>query len=58
MRIGTRIGVGFSAIVVLTGVLGAAGWFGLQRYALSVDNADRDVSAIVAMRSALSTDRA
>ncbi|GHD54516.1 hypothetical protein GCM10017083_32130 [Thalassobaculum fulvum] len=52
MRIGTRIGIGFSAIVVLTGVLGAAGWFGLQRYALSVDAADRMAAIADTARSA------
>jgi len=41
MRIGMKIGAGFAAMVVLTGVLGLAGWLGLDRYAGSVDGADR-----------------
>ncbi|MEQ8398189.1 methyl-accepting chemotaxis protein [Thalassobaculum sp.] len=36
---------------MLTGVLGAAGWVGLQRYALSVDNADRMAAISEAARS-------
>jgi methyl-accepting chemotaxis protein len=41
MRIGSKISAGFAAMVVLTGVLGLAGWLGLDRYAGSVDGADR-----------------
>ncbi|GHD54519.1 hypothetical protein GCM10017083_32140 [Thalassobaculum fulvum] len=41
MRIGSKISAGFAAMVVLTGVLGLAGWLGLDRYATSVDGADQ-----------------
>jgi len=41
MRIGTKISAGFAAMVVLTVVLGLAGWLGLDRYAGSVQGADR-----------------
>ena len=41
MRIGAKISAGFAAMVILTGVLGLAGWIGLYRYAGSVTGADR-----------------
>ncbi len=41
MRIGAKISAGFAAMVILTGVLGLAGWVGLDRYAGSVTGADR-----------------
>ncbi|MCR9175530.1 MAG: methyl-accepting chemotaxis protein [Alphaproteobacteria bacterium] len=40
MRIGARIGAGYAAIVVVTGLLGGAGWWALDRYAASVDQAE------------------
>ncbi|HEY9567241.1 MAG TPA: hypothetical protein VIR38_04070, partial [Thalassobaculum sp.] len=52
MRIGARIGIGFAAVVLVTGVLGAAGWLGLERYARSVANADRMVAVADLARSA------
>ncbi|MEQ8817142.1 MAG: HAMP domain-containing methyl-accepting chemotaxis protein [Thalassobaculum sp.] len=52
MRIATRIGIGFAAVVVVTGVLGTAGWVELQRYSASVDDADRMAAIADAARSA------
>src|SRR3546814_11988427 len=51
MRIGARIGIGFAAVVLVTGVLGAAGWLGLERYARSVATADRMVAVADLARS-------
>jgi hypothetical protein len=40
VRIGARIGAGYAAIVVVTCVLGGAGWWALDRYAASVGDAE------------------
>jgi len=55
MRIGTRISAGFTAMVGLTVILGVAGWLGLDRYARSVDGADR-IAAIAERVAAANVD--
>ena len=41
MRISTKIAAGFAAVLTLTGVVGAIGWYGLNGYADGVANAQR-----------------
>ena len=55
MRIGTKISAGFTAMVALTIILGVAGWLGLDRYAGSVEGADR-VAAIAEKVAAANVD--
>lgn len=55
MRIGQRTALGFAVMMVLTAVVGAVGWFGLERFAASVERSAGIAAIADATARAIST---